>query len=1358
MDMKAAKKISKKGQWVRKKRHALAIGICFEPLEPRLLLSGSWGAGVDAPSHDSQTSTHGGFTQETVVVSEITIGSEADTQHQNPRQTAVHVDLLAQAPVLNAVNDADSTLEASSTSNEAAPATGDTPSNSTESDSKTQPDLIAAAGNRELVFVNKNVDNYQQLIADLQGADDIRAIEVVIIDVDRDGIEQVSDILADRSDLAAVHFITHGIDGQINLGNSWLNNTTLQQNIDSISAWGNALADDGDFLFYGCNIADGRGGQLLLNEIADLTGADVAASDNPTGSARLGGDWYLEYVTGTVEASVAYSGDAPEHWAGLLGQITVTTTTDTLDGDANCNNLADLAANPGADGEISLREAIEAANNDPDADLITLNNGTYTLSGGDLVITEDLSIRGANANTTVVDGNAADRVFTIDNNSKVTLTGITIRNGNLPHNSGGVFVEFGSTLNLSDAIVRDNHSDMGGGIHVHGTANLDRVLMENNTATNQGGAIHFHDADGGSLTNVTISGNTATAEGGGLWTNSSITITNVTIADNNAVTQGGGMLVAGSTVDISNSIVADNSAGGTGNDVFGTLASSGSNLFEDFFGGLGYHGSDVSAVDPLLGLSDNGGGLWTHAPTSPLAIDGADPTLSSGIDQRGFLRDDGSPDIGAHEVGASSTPATANLWLSTEDVVVGGGQTGDDSWNPSDLIGIADPQLNLGPGTTSGTFATVFDANGFSIGWDLNAATYVKAPIQIGSSNFQLLAGDLLLSPKYNDTIFTSNNAVALDTGFQASVTANNADLVVFRPDTVGDYTQGQFGMLLEDVAGGHWLQGITLIEQNITVGGYALQAGDFLYSCSNPSISNNIWLYETGNTGFGATPDSRQVFLAGDDAGVSIWETIHGIDLLETTTEIGGQVLDAGMLLVNVDAVDTVGSNGLSVDRFDVFALKVSTSSLVGAGQATAQMLFNGSHVAFDSNEEDLDAVVMAPTSVAESPIARNDSYSTDQDTTLVISAPSGLLANDTDPNLDPISAILVTGPSNGTLTINPIGITNEFNLSNTGGTDTQPEWSPDGTKVAFVSDRSGDDEIYVVNADGSGLQQLTFNGFQDFDISWSKDGSKIAFASDRDGNMEIYTMNADGSAPNRVTFRPGSTDQRPEWSPDGTQFVFQSNRDGNWDIFTMNVDGSNPVNLTPGAGDESGPTWSPNGTKIAYRSYIGGNYDIYVMDADGGNKIRLTTHANVDNTPHWSPDGTKIVFETNRDGDYELFAIDPDGSNLTRLTDTTTRESAIVWSPDGTRFAYESDRDGNMEIYVGEIFSDGAFSYTPDAGFSGVDSFTYIASDGSNDSGVATATITVNAAPNLAPTFTSFSAPVDFTAENTEVEITFA
>ena len=151
---------------IRKQRHATPNGVCFEPLEPRLLLSGSWGAGVEAPSHDSHTSIHGGFTQETVLISENIAGSGTDalTQTQTVPGTVALVDVLSQAPVLNAVNTTDPVLEAPSTSDQAAPATGDTSANGTESDSDTQPERMAAAGVRELVFVNENIADYQQLI------------------------------------------------------------------------------------------------------------------------------------------------------------------------------------------------------------------------------------------------------------------------------------------------------------------------------------------------------------------------------------------------------------------------------------------------------------------------------------------------------------------------------------------------------------------------------------------------------------------------------------------------------------------------------------------------------------------------------------------------------------------------------------------------------------------------------------------------------------------------------------------------------------------------------------------------------------------------------------------------------------------------------------------------------------------------------------------------------------------------------------------------------------------------------------------------------------------------------------------
>jgi hypothetical protein len=193
----------------------------------------------------------------------------------------------------------------------------------------------AAETRSELVLVNQNVTDYEQLIADLQTGDDHRIIEVVVLESDRDGIEQVSDILSERSDLAAVHVITHGADGQINLGDTWLDSITLQQNSDAVAGWGNSLTETGDILFYGCNVAADSDGQTLLNNLAQLTGADVAASDDPTGHISLGGDWDLEFARGGIEADVAPSLDAQQDWAH---QMALETVRDTFSSVSYSNN------------------------------------------------------------------------------------------------------------------------------------------------------------------------------------------------------------------------------------------------------------------------------------------------------------------------------------------------------------------------------------------------------------------------------------------------------------------------------------------------------------------------------------------------------------------------------------------------------------------------------------------------------------------------------------------------------------------------------------------------------------------------------------------------------------------------------------------------------------------------------------------------------------------------------------------------------------------------------------------------------------------------------------------------------------
>jgi Tol biopolymer transport system component len=163
------------------------------------------------------------------------------------------------------------------------------------------------------------------------------------------------------------------------------------------------------------------------------------------------------------------------------------------------------------------------------------------------------------------------------------------------------------------------------------------------------------------------------------------------------------------------------------------------------------------------------------------------------------------------------------------------------------------------------------------------------------------------------------------------------------------------------------------------------------------------------------------------------------------------------------------------------------------------------------------------------------------------------------------------------------------ELNLTNSPGVlDFDPEWSPDGRRIAFTSERDGDDEIYTMRPNGSGVRQLTFTDQIDGEASWSPDGRKIAFSSERDAvpetpfQVEVYTMRADGRDQTRLTFDDLS-DGFPAWSPDGRQIAFSSFRDVtpgnefNAEIFTMRADGSNQVNRTNNLALDLAPDWQP-------------------------------------------------------------------------------------------------------------------------------------------------------------------------------------
>lgn len=251
----------------------------------------------------------------------------------------------------------------------------------------------------------------------------------------------------------------------------------------------------------------------------------------------------------------------------------------------------------------------------------------------------------------------------------------------------------------------------------------------------------------------------------------------------------------------------------------------------------------------------------------------------------------------------------------------------------------------------------------------------------------------------------------------------------------------------------------------------------------------------------------------------------------------------------------------------------------------------------------------------------------------------------------------------------------------------------------IGFTSDRHGSDNLF---ATGFGSQapwtRLTSTTpGSDAQLAWSADGSRIAFRSNRDGNFEVYVANADGSGQTRLTTTPTPpSDARPfssmpSWSPSGDQIVFRSNRAGEADIWVMDADGARQRKLRALDGDERYPGFSPDGKQIVFQSDAEGNRNLYLMNADGTGRVKRLTHDDAFNSaPAWSPDGESIVFErapsessADRNA-LEIMLLPLDGEPLRQLTSNDFLDRGPAFSPDGTKIAFTTERDGNSEIYV--------------------------------------------------------------------------
>ena len=245
-------------------------------------------------------------------------------------------------------------------------------------------------------------------------------------------------------------------------------------------------------------------------------------------------------------------------------------------------------------------------------------------------------------------------------------------------------------------------------------------------------------------------------------------------------------------------------------------------------------------------------------------------------------------------------------------------------------------------------------------------------------------------------------------------------------------------------------------------------------------------------------------------------------------------------------------------------------------------------------------------------------------------------------------------------------------------------------GGKIIFTSNRTGNDDIFMMNPDGSNQINLTNDPKHDSGAAWSPDGRKIVFVRyDGSATFDIYTMNIDGSNQVKLTNVPvGQSSFWPSWSPDGTRIVFTRLNQ----IYQMNADGTNQVQLSFHPGADDAPKYSPDGTRILYYCFRGDNSEICIMDANGSNEIKLTTDIRADLFPMFSPDGSKITFSRNsiditENFDDDIWIMKSDGSDPVDITNIyNIHSSQGSWSPDGTKIVFQTNQDGgnNYNIYV--------------------------------------------------------------------------
>jgi len=236
--------------------------------------------------------------------------------------------------------------------------------------------------------------------------------------------------------------------------------------------------------------------------------------------------------------------------------------------------------------------------------------------------------------------------------------------------------------------------------------------------------------------------------------------------------------------------------------------------------------------------------------------------------------------------------------------------------------------------------------------------------------------------------------------------------------------------------------------------------------------------------------------------------------------------------------------------------------------------------------------------------------------------------------------------------------------------------------SKIAFISNGSGNKEIYTCDFDGQNLERLTYHDSISLSPAWSSDGQYIAYTSYKSGKPDIFILNLATKQESAIA-RKG-INITPAWVPGKFELAATLSYSGDQEIYLLTGAGKLIKKLTDTLGIDLSPTWSPDGTKLAFVSARAGNPQIYVLEVDSGKVSRLTYEGGYNTQPNWSPRGDKIAYSSRVDGQFNIFVIGADGQNLSQLTGEAGDNEAPTWSPDGSLIVFSSTREGPSRLYV--------------------------------------------------------------------------